>query len=764
LTVTASPPLILRQPASLSAAAGTDAGLSIWVVGSSPLTYQWWLNSTNIINGATNSSIFLTNIQSAVAGKYSVAISNALGGTVSSNATLTVQASIPVILQQPLTQTVFPGANVLFSVVAIGSAPLRYQWRLGATNIPLATNTTLALSNVQAFSAGQYRVIITNSFRSVTSVVASLTLAAPPTLVSSPQNRLAILGGVTALSVSAIGLSPLSYQWLRNESLVFGATNSSLVMSNLQYADAGSYRVIVSNFFGSVTSSPPAVLSILSATNMPQWGGRQGDGGNTGRARYAIPSGRMGSNFFGTLLWQKQTPGSPNDGGIGAAQMVFFDGVGPGGTDILVGSYHWPKGVQGMDRHTGMLFWSGNPEGGESIGDNTPAFSIDGDQLYVINDATAHPLMAFRTSVGPSTYWHNGVDPDPNRLGAMSPKVSPDGRIFAHGYNDRPYAGTDDGANITVAWSAASGLCEVYSIPALSIFSNNLQVVAAGRCGDVKAFDGLTGEELWSVNAGFSTDADPTIDPATGNIYVPVGIGSVAVVGVSRNGTPLWQSIAMPVFSYQSGFNNQQWARSAGCLAHDGNTFYFQTVSQEGDGQLYAIDTSNGAVKWHYPTGSKAWETQVSSPIVTSNRVIIVGNNEGGAYYALRDDSTNVTLIAVLTMAPTGEARSTATLSPDGLLYLPARLAWIKSNGDGELPSQQAENLFNAFDLSASNGAMKISASALGSQCVLEWIGPHMLQSATEPMGPYLDVPSASSPFTNSIGPEPSRFFRLRSQ
>jgi hypothetical protein len=38
------------------------------------------------------------------------------------------------------------------------------------------------------------------------------------------------------------------------------------------------------------------------------------------------------------------------------------------------------------------------------------------------------------------------------------------------------------------------------------------------------------------------------------------------------------------VFDWQDGVNNRQRAQSAGCLAHDGLTFYFQTVSAEGEG------------------------------------------------------------------------------------------------------------------------------------------------------------------------------------
>lgn len=431
------------------------------------------------------------------------------------------------------------------------------------------------------------------------------------------------------------------------------------------------------------------------------WSQRHRDAANTGRADFTVPANRQGTNLFDAIRWQKRTPGSPNEGNLSSSAMVFFDGAGPGGADLIVSGYHWPKGVQGMDRHTGKLFWNGNPDGGESIGVNTPAFSPSGATIYVINDATSHPLMAFASVTGPSSYWHNGLDPDPNQLGAFSPKVAPDGRVFAHPWDDRPHAGTDSGTAISRTWSAASAVCECFSLPAIWTTASHTNVIASGRCGELKAFDGTTGGELWNVIHGLACDADPTVVPATGNVYLPVGTSSIKIVGVDANGAALWANAAMPVFAWQDGVNNPQRAQSAGCLAHDGLTYYFQTVSEQGDGRLYAINTRDGSVKWSYATGSKDWESQCSSPIVTANGVIIVGNNEGGAYLAVRDDGTQATWLDTVWVAAGADARSTATLSPDGLLYLPARLPWTQSNGDGDAPTQQTENLFCAFDLNA---------------------------------------------------------------
>jgi hypothetical protein len=57
----------------------------------------------------------------------------------------------------------------------------------------------------------------------------------------------------------------LAYQWLLAGSSVAGETNSSLVRTNAQFSDSGSYSVIVTNFAGCVTS----LVAVLTVTNPP---------------------------------------------------------------------------------------------------------------------------------------------------------------------------------------------------------------------------------------------------------------------------------------------------------------------------------------------------------------------------------------------------------------------------------------------------------------------------------------------------------------
>jgi len=76
-----------------------------------------------------------------------------------------------------------------------------------------------------------------------------------PLINSQPQNRVGYWGKSTTFTVEAVGVPPLSYQWQKNGVTIAGATDSSLVLTNLQAADAGYYSVVVTNECGSNTSS-----------------------------------------------------------------------------------------------------------------------------------------------------------------------------------------------------------------------------------------------------------------------------------------------------------------------------------------------------------------------------------------------------------------------------------------------------------------------------------------------------------------------------
>ena len=92
-----------------------------------------------------------------------------------------------------------------------------------------------------------------------------------PILTALPASVLTATDGSAHFEVTATGAPPLAFQWQHDGTSLPGATNRSLLLSNLQPAQAGAYRVIVSNPSGAVTSSPPATLTLLpnQLVNLP---------------------------------------------------------------------------------------------------------------------------------------------------------------------------------------------------------------------------------------------------------------------------------------------------------------------------------------------------------------------------------------------------------------------------------------------------------------------------------------------------------------
>ena len=94
-----------------------------------------------------------------------------------------IQASNVYVLYgpSPATKIVPVGQPASFSVMAGGLNPT-YQWRHAGNNILTATNATYLIAAAALGQDGNYDVIITNSFNSVTSAVATLTFYTPKTV------------------------------------------------------------------------------------------------------------------------------------------------------------------------------------------------------------------------------------------------------------------------------------------------------------------------------------------------------------------------------------------------------------------------------------------------------------------------------------------------------------------------------------------------------------------------------------------------------
>lgn len=168
----------------------------------------------------------------------------------------------PQIVTQPQSMAAGVGASADFEVTASGTPPLSYQWRKGGVSVTDATETSYSAINLQPSDAGNFDVVVSNSFGSVTSAVAVLTVDLSPHITSQPQSITVARGSNATFQVTAAGLPPLTYQWRKDRQPLSGATATFYTVADVQPATAGVYDVVVTNSSGSVTSAP-AVLSFI---------------------------------------------------------------------------------------------------------------------------------------------------------------------------------------------------------------------------------------------------------------------------------------------------------------------------------------------------------------------------------------------------------------------------------------------------------------------------------------------------------------------
>jgi hypothetical protein len=171
----------------------------------------------------------------------------------------------PALIIQPVGDAVYPGVPTIFQARAIGTEPLAYQWRFNGLDIPGATTPDLSFPSPQPTNGGNYELVVTNAIGATTSLVAVLTINEPPAITNQPQNVAVGHGAEVAFNVGVYGTPPLTYQWRFNGTNIPGATAATLTLTNVLADRSGDYQVVVTNPFGSATSS----VATLSVTTSP---------------------------------------------------------------------------------------------------------------------------------------------------------------------------------------------------------------------------------------------------------------------------------------------------------------------------------------------------------------------------------------------------------------------------------------------------------------------------------------------------------------
>jgi uncharacterized protein (TIGR02145 family) len=260
--------------------------LSVTAAGATPLSYQWYSNTEKSNIGGTpvgtNSPTYIPSASSMGTLYYYCEISNVFG-TVTSNVSgaHTVTCATPALSVHPDTTTrskVLDDVFSALSVTAAGTAPLSYRWYSNTvkdnTNGTLILDATSATYTPPCDAVGTlyYYCEISNPCGTTTSNVSGAhvvfcapVIASHPSTASQAREQNVAF---SALSVTAIGTAPLSYQWYSNTTnnntsgtLISGATESTYTPSS-STTGVLYYYCVVANSCGSTTSNVSGMYDV----------------------------------------------------------------------------------------------------------------------------------------------------------------------------------------------------------------------------------------------------------------------------------------------------------------------------------------------------------------------------------------------------------------------------------------------------------------------------------------------------------------------
>ena len=264
------PPIITAQPSNQNVTAGSNAMFSVTATGGG-VNYQWYGSGTNTAMAApfvTNGFVVGATVTYGGGGYAMIPNVQIIGGGgtgATANATLSNGVVVAI--------------NVISTGSGYTSAP---AIQIDPPYAPLAnqTNAVLNLIAATANEAGNYFAVVANSFGSVTSSNASLTVNAPVYITSEPQSQVVPSGGNAAFAVSVGGAPPFNYQWyyastnqataaaLVLNGFVYGV---NIVNGGANYATVPNVQLIGGGGSGAVAT---AVVSngVVTAINVTQTG------------------------------------------------------------------------------------------------------------------------------------------------------------------------------------------------------------------------------------------------------------------------------------------------------------------------------------------------------------------------------------------------------------------------------------------------------------------------------------------------------------
>ena len=510
-----------------------------------------------------------------------------------------------------------------------GTGPISYQWYKDGAAIPNANGSSYQLGS-SFDQVGSYYAVASNVAGNVTSRITAVVAA--PFITTQPVSDHASLpgslsvaaGAVATFSVVANGSSPFGFQWQKNGISISGATAASYSITSTSSSDAGTYRVVATNPFG--TAERSIRLTVTPAPSAP-----------------TITTQPAGQSVIASF---------------NASFSVSASGTAPF-------TYVWRK------------------DGNTVVGGNSPTLALNnttsasaGSYTVTITNAVGSVTSAAATLVvdAPATTFtqRRRTSGSSNSLWDFA---SGNGTMVAVGSPGLLYTSTDG-----VAWTQrASGTNEWL----VGVAFGNNQFVAVGDNGRIlRSSDGV----LWTYAANEGTIFRLNGVIYARDRWVAVGENGVIVTSTDANTwNPVLSGTTNYLHGlvYHEGFFITTGGKGTILSSTDGLTWTVRTSGTTNDledcavvGNYFMAVGSNGECLFSYVLlGGSSWTNDAKYKPVTTARLRGLASG-GGAAVVFADDGTAFYLASIY-------GRWTQLPLPTSTLYLSAGFAQNRFYGLG---------------------------------------------------------------------------------
>jgi len=259
------PAIITQQPVDTIVCSGTTANFTLTATGATSYRWQYnkgagWSNipANSIYSGVSTNAIHINGVNTTMTGtKFRCVLTNTCGTTMLSNETNlfidTAGAPVPAITIVASKQTICAGSPVKFTATASNTGFVYdLQWYLNNTIVPGANDsvfTTATLNDgdtvfcqiTRLSACGLAPIAVQSNHKGITVIS---TQNATISISANPGTQIAAGQSVTfTATITNGGLAP-TYQWLRNNVVISGATNSTYTTSALTDGDVIAAKVI----------------------------------------------------------------------------------------------------------------------------------------------------------------------------------------------------------------------------------------------------------------------------------------------------------------------------------------------------------------------------------------------------------------------------------------------------------------------------------------------------------------------------------------